>query len=356
MPRFPRRHTRGRREESTPKPLTLPEPVAYDASALAKRGTCEVVTMDAIITANVIAASTGVLPLLQAAPWRGSISAVFQRSILCTVPDKRLLHLHSGPQLVSPFSLRIQGDFATVRHEGRLVQGLPVRMIGSAIEIAEHIHLRLDEITTYRSPRHMLAQIEPEAVRMAWQVLRTQGCPGGFERLPGMHAPVTMIQQALADGDDAQMIEAARGLIGLGPGLTPSGDDFLVGCLRGLWLIRRNERAMRRRLDRWRTALLPDLNECTTRVGAEFIRHALHGAFAEVLDQAALSLLIPSHRQMVQSAVGRLLTQGETSGTDTALGLLRCLETLLSIPDREPRHEWQDAPATFSSMSAATPS
>ncbi|MGH8070852.1 MAG: DUF2877 domain-containing protein [Candidatus Entotheonellia bacterium] len=312
--------------------------------------------MDAIITANVIAASAGVLPLLQAAPWDGSIAAVFQRSILCTAPDKRLLHLHSGPRLVSPFSLRIQGDFATVRQEGRLVQGMPVRKSDSAIEIAEHVHLRLDAITSYQSPSHMLAGIAPEAVRMAWQVLRTHGRPGGFERLPGIHALVTMIQQALADSDDAQMIEAARGFIGLGPGLTPSGDDFLVGCLRGLWLIRRNERATRQRRKRWRTALLPDLDECTTRVGAEFIRYAIHGAFAEVLDQAALSLLIPSHPQMVPSAVGRLLTQGETSGTDTALGLLRCLETLSSIPDREPRHEWQDAPATFSSMSAATPS
>lgn len=312
--------------------------------------------MDAIITANVIAASAGVLPLLQAAPWEGSIAAVFQRSILCTAPDRRLLHLHSGPQLVSPFSLRIQGDLATVRHEGRLAQGMPVRMIGSAIEIGEHVHLRLDEITSYQSPRHMLAQIEPEAVRIAWQVLKTHGRPGGFERGPGMHALVIMIQQALANGDDAQMLEAARGLIGLGPGLTPSGDDFLVGCLRGLWLTLQNERARHQRFDCWRTALLPDLDACTTRVSAEFIRYALHGAFAEVLDQAALSLLIPSHPQMVQSAIGRLLTQGETSGTDTALGLLRCLETLLSTPEREPRSTWQDAPATFSSMPATTPS
>jgi Protein of unknown function (DUF2877) len=311
--------------------------------------------MDATITAKVIAASAGVLPLLQAAPWEGSITAVFQRSILCAAPDKRLLHLHGGPRLVSPFSLRIQGDFATVLREGRLVQGMPVRMIGSAIAIGEHVHLRLDGITSYQSPRHMLADIEPEAVGMAWQALKTRGRPGGFERVPGTHALVTMIQQALADGDDAQMLEAARGLIGLGPGLTPSGDDFLVGCLRGPWLIRRNERATRQRLDRWRTTLLPDLDGRTTRVGAEFIRHALHGAFAEVLDQAALSLLMPSHPQTVQSAVGRLLTQGETSGTDTALGLLRGLETLLSVPDREPRHEWRDAPATFASMSTATP-
>ena len=94
-------------------------------------------------------------------------------------------------------------------------------------------------------------------------------------------------------------------------------------------------------------ALLPDLDARTTRVGAEFIRYALDGAFAEVLDRAALALLAPSHPQVVQSAITGLLAQGETSGTDTMLGLLTCLEALLSSPDREPRHARQNAATTF---------
>jgi hypothetical protein len=304
--------------------------------------------MDAIITAKVIAASTGVLPLLRAAPWEGLIAAVFQRSILCTAPDKRLLHLHSGPRLVSPFSLRIQGDFSTVLHEGRLVQGMPVRMIGSAIEVAEHVHLRLDEITAYQSPRHLRGAIEPAAVRVSWQVVGAHGRPGGFEQLPGITVLVTAIQQALANGNAARMLEVARRLVGLGPGLTPSGDDFLVGCLRGLWLLRCSEPVAHQTLDHVREPLLSDLDPRTTRVGAEFIRYAMGGAFAEVLDRAALSLLAPSRPRVVRSAIRRLLCQGETSGTDTALGLLTCLEALLAMPDREPLDHRPDVPAIFS--------
>ena len=99
-------------------------------------------------------------------------------------------------------------------------------------------------------------------------------------------------------------------------------------------------------------ALLPDLDARTTRVGAEFIRYALDGAFAEVLDQAALSLLDASHPLVVQSAVNRLLAQGETSGTDTMLGLLRCLEALLPSFDPEPCHQGQDAPSPMRSSVA----
>jgi len=221
-----------------------------------------------------------------------------------------------------------------------------VRKIDHTIAITENIHLRLDRTTYYQSPRHLLGDVEPEAIRHARQILRLYGRVGGFDKLPGAQTIGGTMHQALADGNAAQMLEATRYLIGLGPGLTPSGDDFLVGCLRGLWLIRRHAPVAGQTLDRLRDGLLPNLDARTTRVGAKFIRYALEGAFAEVLDQAALALLSPSHPQVLQSAVSHLLAQGETSGTDTMLGLLMCLEALLSIPDCEPRHEWQDAAAT----------
>jgi hypothetical protein len=101
-------------------------------------------------------------------------------------------------------------------------------------------------------------------------------------------------------------------------------------------------------LDRVRDALPPELDTRTTPVGAEFIRYALDGAFAEVLDQVARSLLAAFHPPAVHSAVNRLLAQGETSGTDTLLGLLRCLEAVLCTIDRKPPHKGQDAPSPLS--------
>jgi hypothetical protein len=231
-------------------------------------------------------------------------------------------------------------------------QGMPVRKMDLTIAITEDIHLRLHRTTHYQSPKHLLGAVAPEAIRYARQTLRLYGRAGGFDQLPGAQTIGCMIHQALAGGDAAQMLEAARHLIGLGPGLTPSGDDFLVGCLRGLGLLRSKMPGSGQTLDRLQEALLPDLDARTTRVGAEFIRYALEGAFAEVLDRAALALWAPSHPQVVQSAITGLLAQGETSGTDTMLGLLTCLEALLSSPDHEPRRERQDA-ATTSAPSAA---
>jgi hypothetical protein len=88
----------------------------YDASLCTKRGTGEMVTMD------IIAASAGPEPSLQAAPWEEQIAAVFHRSLLCTAPDEHLLHLHTGPRLASPFRLRIEDDFAKLFHGIPFVQ------------------------------------------------------------------------------------------------------------------------------------------------------------------------------------------------------------------------------------------
>jgi hypothetical protein len=287
-----------------------------------------------MITLHATAAGVSLHPFLQAASWQGEIVAVFRRSILCTTANGRLLHLHTGPQLVSPFGIRFEGDVANVLRAPSLVRGGPARKNGAAIDIAEHIHLTLDAVRYYQSPIHRIAVVDTNALKLAWQLLRVQGRHDGFERLPGAQTIIAAMQQAILRNQLDQMLAAMRRLIGWGPGLTPSGDDVFVGCLRGLWLLGKNQPALSEMLDRCHEALLPDLHTRTTSVGAEFIRYALHGAFAEVLDQAALSLLDASHPLMMQTAINRLLAQGETSGTDTMLGLLACLDALWSIIER----------------------
>jgi hypothetical protein len=286
--------------------------------------------MASIVILNVTAASAGLSLLLQAPSWEGRVAAVFRTSILCIGPRGHLLHLHGGPQLVSPFSVRIEGTLAGIIQESRLVAGMPVRKTGGCLEIPGCIRLWLGEVAYYHSPRCIAGEVDPDALCMAEQILSGTGRSGGFIAIPGNQAVATAIGGAIAQMRPDQMLAAARRIIGLGPGLTPSGDDFLVGCLRGLWLIAPGRTWEYELLRHLRIALLPSLDDRTTRVGAEFIRGALSGEFAEVLDQAAMALVSSVHTPTVVSAIGQLLAQGETSGTDTTHGLLRCLNALLA--------------------------
>jgi hypothetical protein len=290
--------------------------------------------MGAIITVNVSTASVGLLPLLHAAPWQGHIAAVFQRSLLLSAPNGQLVHLHTGPQLVSPFSLRLDSTGARIPHAIFLSHGMSVRLMDTVIDIAGQLRLKLDSVAYYRSPRPSTGAIEARALQIAHDTLTQHGRSGGIETVPAIQTLATTMQQAIAARDVEHICAGARGLIGLGPGLTPSGDDFLVGCLRGLWLMSPDEVATRQMFTQLGTRLLPDIEARTTSVGAEFIRYALEGSFAEILDYAAEALVAPAHLPLVSDAIGHLLAQGDTSGSDTMRGLLTCLDALSANPPR----------------------
>ena len=285
--------------------------------------------MASIVTLSATAASAGLSLLLRVPCWEGRVAAVFRTSILCIGPQEHLLHLHGGPRLVSPFSLRLEGTLIGMIQENRLVAGMPVCKTGGYLEIPGCIRLRIGAVAYYYSPCGVAGAVDPRTLRLAAQILSRTGRPGGFIAMPGSQAVTAAIRGALVHTRPDQILDAARRIIGLGAGLTPSGDDFLVGCLRGLWLMAPGQTWEQDLLCQLRTALLPDLEDRTTCVGAEFIRRALSGEFAEVLDQAAMALIDPVHTQTVASAVGQLLAQGETSGTDTTRGLLTCLDALL---------------------------
>jgi hypothetical protein len=304
-------------------------------SIFAARRMSGVIIMAATITVNVSTAGAGLLPILQASPWEGHIAAVFQHSLLLSAPDGRLVHLHAGPQLASPFSLRLWSSWARVLRATPLSPGVPARQMGTAIDIAGHLRLTLDKVTYYRSPKPSAGVIDAKAIRLAQETLTSYGRSGGFDRLPGIQTLVTAMQQAIAARDVEHICAGARGLIGLGPGLTPSGDDFLVGCLRGLWLTSHDGAATRDMFARLGARLLSDLRARTTQVGAEFIRYALEGSFAETLDRAAEALLAPAHPPLVTAAIGHLLAQGDTSGSDTVRGLLTCIGASSADPARD---------------------
>jgi hypothetical protein len=113
---------------------------------------------------------------------------------------------------------------------------------------------------------------------------------------------------------DAIAAAAAR-LVGLGPGLTPAGDDFLTGYLAALW-----SRAGSRQ---WHAATLaaalaPFLAR-THAISRQMLDDAANGRFAQALVDVIIAL---SGAGDIDAAAARALACGHSSGADALCGLM----------------------------------
>lgn len=130
-------------------------------------------------------------------------------------------------------------------------------------------------------------------------------------------------------------------LVGAGPGLTPSGDDMLVGHLCGLHALKgvevmqvSKQRLARRRpseiLRELRKDLPPKLVN-TASLSASILSDALEGSFNKPLTEFCRALIYFSSENIIstcsiatiESSLNNLLSVGATSGRDACHGLLQ---------------------------------
>jgi hypothetical protein len=111
--------------------------------------------------------------------------------------------------------------------------------------------------------------------------------------------------------DSGGCLTAARALLGLGPGLTPSGDDCLVGWLAGMWTAGVDGRDLMTVIGRE----LPALAAARTgRLSQAFLEAAVTGQAGEPLHRFAVA--------PTQARLADLLALGATSGADLLAGYL----------------------------------
>jgi hypothetical protein len=118
-----------------------------------------------------------------------------------------------------------------------------------------------------------------------------------------------------------------RSLIGLGLGLTPSGDDFLTGLLAAYYFFS-YESEFRRSIFR---SLRPVIG-CTTLPSSFMLRAALKGSYPEHLTELVRSLDTGDHAGL-RRAFDEITAMGATSGQDMLAGVLFWCESLAPYGD-----------------------
>ncbi|HEV3396718.1 MAG TPA: DUF2877 domain-containing protein [Xanthobacteraceae bacterium] len=118
---------------------------------------------------------------------------------------------------------------------------------------------------------------------------------------------------------DELAVDPVSGLVGLGPGLTPSGDDFLIGALAALDAVRQTK--THAALGEAVAAAAPAR---TSPLSASFLRAAAAGHAGENL-HALVAAVVGGHLDAAAAAAGRI---GHTSGWDTLAGVALTLRVV----------------------------
>lgn len=140
--------------------------------------------------------------------------------------------------------------------------------------------------------------------------------------------PIMALNEAVCWLDLPSASASAAKLVGLGPGLTPSGDDFLVGFQAGLWATAPDE--ARRRFAQAFGAEVEWLAGRTNDISRGFLVDAAQGRVSESLIRL-IEQLAGCDETGVRWAARRVLDSGSTSGADTLAGLLIALGALSRI-------------------------
>ena len=244
----------------------------------------------------------------------GRVHSVFERAVNMLWHDGRLVTLQGPTPLVAPFAATV----SRLPKVGNVTPGMAIRQCDGRILFGA-VSLSWEGAVLAET------RIQPtdESPGLLGIVLAEQVMPPVASAL---HSPAGReARRLLAHGirslDAVAFIQGARMLIGLGEGLTPAGDDCLVGALAVLrrfarpWLVSHPEIA---------AALSAAVGDGTTIVGQEFILHALDGLFSEVV----LQLVTATSVEDVRRAATQLLAMGGTSGADTLQGMELALEAI----------------------------
>ncbi|MFC7583476.1 DUF2877 domain-containing protein [Nonomuraea antimicrobica] len=141
---------------------------------------------------------------------------------------------------------------------------------------------------------------------------------------------VELLADSCAKGWLLGVVTAAERLVGLGPGLTPSGDDVLAGllvALRHLGAAAGTRRAVW--LADWLAATVTyDARTRTTPISATLLHCAAKG---EASPEVIAVLRGVAGRQALEPALRRLHRLGHTSGADLAQGVTIGVRAVLSL-------------------------
>lgn len=282
----------------------------------------------------------------------GQVHSVFDTACNLSLDDGLLITLLTLAQGNLPQGIRIELSPGLTFHQIGLTPGQPLTardgnlyIVDAQLEVelwfARRWHIDLSALqaelaqppaqaawsAAYQQLQEQRSALSGEGLAaLGWQpdgrqgslVLATDASQVAQRAFPALNS----LLQATRAYDAGMLLDALQALVGLGPGLTPSGDDYLVGYLTGLWSTINSHLAQPARFIEALGASLQEMAPRTNQISNTYLQHAAQGRVSQPLATLARAIARGSDLQIIQEATQVAVQIGSTSGADGVLGLL----------------------------------
>ncbi|MEM3421304.1 MAG: DUF2877 domain-containing protein [Candidatus Hadarchaeum sp.] len=284
----------------------------------------------------------------------GKVYSVFERTFNVLF-DNGLVGITRSEVPLSPMDLRTDISPPEKIPELGIKKGLQAKVSGDFVSVGDVLHIDLTEAGVWRPPNRVKDPADPTQIKKALSkveevALARPRSEGLGQLLPyldsilNLEAPhlvavndvsqaalpqLVDLVRATTEGDIHGIKTAVNKLIGLGPGLTPSADDLLIGYISAIHWVSQS-------FDKWddffrkiNEAIISPA-EATTLLGSQLLRLAAHGEVNEVLVNLYQAIL-SGELSTLNVLISNLMNFGSTSGMDTLVGLLLGIKITLKM-------------------------
>lgn len=273
-----------------------------------------------ILTAD---AGASLAPVVAGPPRAARVLAAFPDAIYLAPEGDRVIGIETSDGVGLPNALRLRAPSAGLGLASTDTDA-PAEVGGSRVLVGGR------EIAVDRWVEHTYRPAGIDTATLGARLTDLEADLAGREQLDDeLAARVDTLAEAVPTLEHEALLAAARDLVGLGGGLTPSGDDVLCGLLAvGRTLGRAlGDEELDRALHRLGGALQTDAAERTTALSASLLWHAARAELARPAHGLLRALL---GRTPLQPATDALVAVGHTSGRDLAVGMRLAAATALA--------------------------
>ncbi len=301
---------------------------------------------------------------------RAVVEGVFEHAVYLKGEGDTLVKLITEKDYIGPASIAVFSDAHTDFKSAGIREGEEVTASGEALRAArggfavdlskarvwnappppeerlglEEMNLNMrvlrDVIYTHPSREGLVPLLESVELMGPMEVFLKEQKPSVSERA---RPYIERLMWGLFSGDLNGAAENAGQVLGLGPGLTPSCDDFLAGLIFSLKkgigiLFNENDRALPGFIDKFSTEIINRAKEKTTIYSVSYLTEASRGEAPAPAWELVYAIVSKSPDDV--AAVSRTLVRmGETSGSDTAVGIYYGMRFLISRIELEELNE-----------------